>query len=567
MVSADPDIDPGELIEQLRRALRASERRFEAIVGALSDPVTIRSRDHQLVYANPAALSQLGMESIEQLRSTPPAEIMSNYRVLSADGREITMSEIPSVRILSGEQAAPLLIQTVNRTTGVVRWSLLKAAAVFDEQGEVEATITLIEDLTEQQRAERNATFLSRASDVLASSLDYERTLTNVAQLVVPEIVDWCAVDLFDERGDRIPVAVAHVDPARVELARQLREYQPGPIDRDRGLGLVLRTGKPVLYPEVPDELLAQTAVDEHHLELLRAVEMRSVAIVPMRAANRTFGAMTLVSAESGRVLDRADMDLAEQIAARAAVAIENARLFSERSRIAHTLQQSLLPERLPEIPGHQLAAGYVPAVVGTEVGGDFYDVWPVSGGWMVAIGDVTGKGIEAAALTSLVRHTLRTASEFVDSPAELITLLDRTLKRQPARSICTVLCVRLGDGQVVVCAGGHPLPLLASGGQVAQVGEHGPLLGGFESAQWSDTVAQLAPNSTLLLYTDGVTEALGKDATRFGAARLKGTLRRYANSDAEAVIGSVTDAVAQFQTDSHTDDMALVAIRRTFEQ
>src|SRR5207237_3090081 len=157
--------------------------------------------------------------------------------------------------------------------------------------------------------------------------------------------------------------------------------------------------------------MLARAAVDEDHLQLLRAVGLRSAAVVPMRVGNRILGAMTLVSAESGRVLDEFDLKLAEQVADRAAVAIENSRLYSERSLIAHTLQQSLLPEQLPEIPGFELGSVYIPAVRSSDVGGDFYDVWPVEDGWLMMIGDVTGKGVEAATLTSLVRHTMLVAS------------------------------------------------------------------------------------------------------------------------------------------------------------
>lgn len=257
---------------------------------------------------------------------------MADYRVFAQDGRPVSMDDIPSVRILRGEPAEPLLIQTVHRRTGQRRWELLKSAPVLDSSGEINATIMIIEDVTERQHAELQATFLARAGDVLASSLHYEQTLRNVAELAVPTIADWCAVDLLDEQGDRQSVAVAHPDPARLALAEELRAYRPDRLDPEDGLGLVFRTGQPVLYPEVSEEMLAQTATDERHLELLKTVGFRSGMIVPIRLGGRTLGAMTLVAAESGRVLDRFDMQLTEQLAARAAVAIENSRLYSERS-------------------------------------------------------------------------------------------------------------------------------------------------------------------------------------------------------------------------------------------
>ncbi len=231
------ELEHERLVRELRNALHGSERRFDAIVGSLSDPVTIRDRDHRFVYANRAAVSVLGFDSWEQLRDTSPDAVMADYRVFGEDGRPISMDDIPSVRILRGERAEPLLIQTVHRHTGQRRWQLLKSAPLLDQGGEIEATIMIIEDVTERKRAELQAAFLAQASEVLASSLDYEQTLRNVAELAVPAIADWCAVDLADGQGGRHSVAVAHVDPARLEVAEQLRAYRETRLDPERGLG------------------------------------------------------------------------------------------------------------------------------------------------------------------------------------------------------------------------------------------------------------------------------------------------------------------------------------------
>jgi serine phosphatase RsbU (regulator of sigma subunit) len=488
---------------------------------------------------------------------------MAQYDVRDENGREVSMDDIPSVRILRGESAEPLLIQTVHRGSGIRRWNLLKSAPLLDEAGEVEATITIIEDVTDQHRAERHAAFLAEVSEVLASSLDYEQTLRNVAALAVPTIVDWCAVDLLEEGGERKPVAVAHVDPARIRLAEELRRYEPGQLDPDQGLGLVFRTGTSVLYERVDDEMLVAAAIDVRHLELLRAIGFRSVAIVPMRLGRRVLGAMTLVTAESARALDRSDLELAEQVAARAAVAIENSRLYSERSMIAHTLQQSLLPERLPEIAGYELASLYIPAGRSSDVGGDFYDVWQAKRSWLIVIGDVTGKGVQAATLTSLVRHTIRTASEFVSSPAALLALVDKTLKQQQHRSLCTALCIRLDGDQAAIAAGGHPLPLHISASGVMQAGAHGPILGAFEDASWRDSRLQLEPDSTLVTYTDGVTDAVGEDGTRYGLERLRTLLARSRNHSADEVIRALREALDSFQTGAHADDTAALVLHR----
>ena len=404
------------LVDELRVALQDSERRFQAVVGSFSDPVTIRDRQDRIVYANRAALQTLGFDSVQQLRLTPPADIMADYIVSGDDGRPVAMEDIPSVRILRGQPAEPLLIRTIHRQTGAQRWQLLKSAPLLDSDREIEATITVIEDVTEQKRAERQNAFLADVSAALASSLDYEQTLRNVAQLAVPDVVDWCAVDLRDEDGDRRPVAVAHADPGQLKLAEELRNYEEIRLNPNEGIGLVFRTGQPVLYPAILDEMLVRLAADQRHLDLLREVGMRSVAVVPMSVGNRILGAMTLVNAESGRMLDDFDLRLAQQVADRAAVAIE------ERPPLQRALVDRPHAAAEPAAraasgdSGFELASVYIPAFESTEVGGDFYDVWELEDGWMLMIGDVTGKGIEAAALTSLVRHTMR--ARLSSSPA-----------------------------------------------------------------------------------------------------------------------------------------------------
>lgn len=559
----DGEHEREQLVDELRHALHGSERRFDAIVGSLSDAVTIRDREHRFLYANKAALAHLGFESWEELRDTPPEAIMSDYLVQDEHGGEIAMADIPSVRILRGEEAEPLLIRTVNRATGVQRWNLLKAAPLTDERGQVEATIMIIEEVTERKRTELRNAFLAEASTVLASSLDYEQTLRNVAELAVPNIADWCAVDLVDADGDRRTVAVAHVDSGRLGLAEELRAYEPDELNPERGIGLVLQTGEALLYPEISEEMLVAAAIDNRHLELLRAVGFRSALIVAMRIGERVLGAMTLVSAESGRVLDQFDLQLAEQTAARAAVAIENSRLYSERSSIARTLQQSLLPEKLPEIPGYELSSVYLPAIEAGMVGGDFYDVWYVKDSWMMIIGDVTGKGVQAAALTALVRNTMRTGSHFQSSPAGLLALVDATLKERSALSLCTAICLCLSEDRLTFAIGGHPWPLRITSDAVVEVGEHGPLLGAFEDASWRDLDLRLKPGESVMLYTDGVTDAQNTQGTRFGLGRLRATLEGLRCKPPAAVLRRVTEELDGFQGAIHADDTAALVLHR----
>lgn len=553
-----------ELVE-LGGAIPVGElERLWVIVDALAEAVTIRGTDDHLIYANRAALDRLGLDTVEQLRAADPRALMGPYETIAEDGSEIRMDDLPSVRLLRGEEPEPLLMRSVHRATGEEQWVLLKAAAVRDGEGTIEAAVTIIEDVTASKRSVLRMEFLAQASQVLASSLDYQQTLQNVAGLAVPQIADWCAVDLFSEDGTREPVAVAHSDPKKLEMAARLRALGPDELDPDHGLGLVQRTAQSLLYREIPDHLLVEAANDAEHLELLRAVGMRAALVVPMKARSRTIGALTMVSAESGRSFDGGDLEFAEQIAERAALAVENARLYSERSEVAHTLQRSLLPDALPELPGWEIATLYRPAGHGNEVGGDFYDVWEAEGEWLMMIGDVTGKGVGAAALTSLARHTARTASDYDRRPSQVLARIDAALKRRPALSVCTALCMRISGDSGTIAAGGHPLPLRLHDEGVSQLGQPGTLLGAFSSAHRPEQRFTMRPGETLVAITDGVTDTVGRDGERFGMTRLESLLGDLRDRSPRTICREMLAALEGFQVGPQADDTATVVMRFT---
>jgi serine phosphatase RsbU (regulator of sigma subunit) len=290
---------------------------------------------------------------------------------------------------------------------------------------------------------------------------------------------------------------------------------------------------------------------------------MRAVVIVPLAIRGRTIGALTMVSAESGRSFDASDLEFAEQIAARAALAVESARLYGERSAVARTLQSSLLPEAIPEIPGWEVAALYRPAGQESDVGGDFYDLWDVDGDWLMMIGDVTGKGVGAATVTALVRHTARVASEFDARPAQVLARIDAALRRGPAISLCTALCLRISsEGGATLAVGGHPLPLRLRDGEVEELGSHGTLLGALERTRWPEVPIAMCPDDTLVAYTDGVTDAVGAEGQRWGADRLRRTLAGMGGAPPSAVRQRLVDALEEFQVGAQADDTALVVMR-----
>jgi serine phosphatase RsbU (regulator of sigma subunit) len=286
---------------------------------------------------------------------------------------------------------------------------------------------------------------------------------------------------------------------------------------------------------------------------------------VPMRIGDVTLGAVSLVTAESGRRYDEDDLLFAQDLALRAATAVQNSRLFEEQQRVARTLQASLLPERLPALPGWEIHAAYQAGERGSAVGGDFYDVLPVDAGHLIVLGDVTGKGVEAAALTSLVRHSARMAARFDSRPARVLSLINDVLREQTRLSLVTAVCALLedesGSPRLTVASAGHPLPLRRTADGVSDaVGEHGVLLGVEENEDWTEVVVPVEPGDTLLFYTDGVTETPGR-AERFGEARLVEAVARSAPGSS-AVVTEIERALDEFQAGTAVDDRAMLAMR-----
>jgi PAS domain S-box-containing protein len=430
-------------------------------------------------------------------------------------------------------------------------------------------------DVTERRRlleAERDARLhadvLARAGEVLDSSLVYEETLANVAQIAVPDIADWCAVSILDRDGRLQEVATLHRDPARVALAHELNRRFPQAPDAPSGTPKVARTGTTEYVPEITEAMLAGIQEPERR-RLVRALGLRSIVIAPLRARGRTFGTLTLAQAESGRRFDASDVQLAQELAHRAGVAIENARLYTERSRIAHLLQVKLLPERLPEIPGARVAARYRAAGELNEVGGDFYDVFARSAAeWALVVGDVSGKGAEAAAITALARYTLRAAALEAGPPSVALRRLNQAmLAHDDSSQFATVVLAYAAAGpdggmEVRLSLGGHPpaLVLRAQDASVEALGAFGTILGATADAELSDVAVALAPGDVLVLYTDGVTEA-GSRRRPFGQAGLERLLLSLAGEPPDVVVGAVEQAVVDAQPGEPRDDIAVVAL------
>lgn len=547
----------------LSRELLSVEQKLDAILSNLGEAVTVQDRTGALVYANQAAAELLGATTVDELISTPPIELLQRFVTYNTDGTPLRLEQLPGRHVLQGEEADPLLVRAINRNTGEERWRLTKSTAVRAPDGEVLMAVNIIEDVTEAKRTEIGQGLLAEASAVLASSLDYQHTLQQVAELAVPDLADWCSVSI--PRGALLePVAVAHGDPDMVDWARRYTERYPSRLDEPDGAPEVLRSGVSQIYPEITQEMLDLAPLEDEQREALRELGMRSVMVVPMITPEGPVGVISMVSAESGRRFGDADLRLAEELGRRAGTALENARLYTELADVAQTLQRGLAPPQLPDVPGWSFRSLYTPASGETDVGGDFYDVFPTAAGWMAVIGDVVGRGAAAASLTAMARYTLRTAGSLVGTPTMGLARLNENLRERGEMALCTAAVVLLRDDSdeaSIVCAG-HPLPYLVRDGRPEAVGRTGPLLGAFERGHWLPAAVSMERGDVLVLFTDGVIDARSSNgAGRFGDERLRQTLEGVRS--VEDAVRRIRSAIDDFAGGAHTDDTAVLAIQR----
>jgi serine phosphatase RsbU (regulator of sigma subunit) len=411
------------------------------------------------------------------------------------------------------------------------------------------------------RRQSERLLFLADASSALASSLDYEATLTAVARLAVPRFADWCAIDLVDD-GRLIRLAVEHVDPGKIRFANEIVERYPTDPESDTGSWEVMRTGVSQLHPEVTDEMLVAGAVDDEHLRLIRELGLRSALTVPLVARDRVLGVLTWVTAESEVLYNQEDLEFAENLAKRAAIAIDNAELHSETLAAAIRLQHAVLPDRMPDLPGWELASHYSPAGR-TEVGGDFFDAIPLGDGRLALfVGDVMGRGVHAAAAMAQMRAAVRAYAAVDPAPASVMGNLDRMFGQYPTEQLVTLVYLVADPerDELVVTNAGHPPPvLLRADGSTEQLPlADGVPLGTFPRER-SQTTLPFRAGETLLAFTDGLIERRNEDIDQ-GQERLCGALTALAGRDLTSALNRVVDEVRDPTRD---DDVAALVARR----
>jgi PAS domain S-box-containing protein len=567
--------DAEELRSLLDRAVSAS---YNGIL--ITDPSL---PDNPIIYANQSFVRTTGYEFDEVLGT--------NCRFLQRDDTE--QPALDEVRQAISESRECRAVLRNYRKNGEMFWNELYVSPVFGDDGEVTNFIGVQHDVTDRKQVEeerdlilareqlakaeavaarRRLSFLVEADNVLLSSVGFFERLRDTARLAVPALADWCLVDIVEEDGEVVQAAASHAEEEKHELLRELQRHRSFEEDSTGIAARVLRTGKSERMSGEQSDIVADIASGEESARILGQLGVSSLASVPLLARGRVLGVVTLASSNPDKLYGDEDLALAESLAYRCALAVDNAALYRERSRIARTLQRSLLP-RIPEVKEVDVGVEYLPLGEETEIGGDFYDLIRVPGGSLIAVvGDVCGKGPDAAAVAALSRYTIQAVVMNEDSPAKILSSLNEAMLRQlDDLKFSTIACARLEKAEgseentfdLTVARAGHPAPLIhRSDGSIEKVEAPGRVLGVFDDPGVEERVARLSPGDAAVFYTDGLTEARAPDGSLFGEERLLALLRDCGGGNATDIAECLKNAVNDFDEGVPLDDLAVLVLK-----
>jgi PAS domain S-box-containing protein len=496
------------------------------------------------------------------------------------------------------ERTSYLVEHRVVWPDGTVRWLQGRGSVTFDEQGEVSGTIGCTGDITHVKRAEHQAReqarsaaawaererrarerleFLVGLTEASLSVNSYQAFMDWVTAAAVPRLGDWCALHYLPPGGAPLERSVAHADPAKVAWAEALAARYPHDPASAYGVPAVMRSGRTEFLdsfdPELTQALIREASMPAAEAQaILDQLQLTSVITVPLRASRGVVGALQLVSAESGHRYVDEDVALAEAAAGRIGEAIERLWLSDQHRTISATLQRALLPPSLPDVPGIDLTARYWPAGAASEVGGDFYDVFPVERDvWALLIGDVCGTGSDAAAVSGIARYTARAAARHGQDHAHVLQWINDAVLHSGRDRFCTACFATLrslddGTFMLTSASGGHPLPVIVEAdGRARLHGEPGTLLGVFDDIRLHITETRIGPGDVVTFYTDGITDlpppyALDADGVLQLVSEAVADSRP---ARAEVVIERLRGAFeARLPLERRHDDIALLVVR-----
>ena len=509
-------------------------------------------------------------EGLQLAASSPLTDVVRAGRVLrTSSGAELDERYPHLPHSVLSESFAGVPLEVDGRVLGVMGLSSTRAGAFPDE--ELQFLVALGRQCAqalergrlfaaERSNGERLA-FLAAASQRLAESLDYQHTLDAVAGPAVPEVADWCSVQLLDDGGGPQLVGQHHVDDELRDLLEQLFERYPPDPRRGSGIGQALGEQRTVHHRGFAELGLRAIARDDWHLEALRRLMLGSALVVPLLAGGGVIGVLTVARQEPDAYPDE-DVRLVEDLAVRMATAVDNAVRYRQERDTALTLQRSLLPRSLPQLPGLQVAHRYLPGTVGAEVGGDFYDVLALPGGKVgLVVGDVMGRGVAAAAVMGQLRAAVRAYAVVEQRPAVLLQLVDAAAGSLEQTAITTCLYGVFDPvaRTLRLASAGH-LPLLVlhrdGGGEFVEL-EPGPPLG-VAGSKPVEVEVDVPDGAVLLLFTDGLVEGRHQPVEE-GLLALRNAVSAMQGLDVETLCDALLHAMGRDSTPD--DDSALLAV------
>ena len=513
--------------------------------------------------------------------------------LLHPDDREVTLARVTDAIASKGSYEVS---HRVVWRDGSLRWLRGRGQVTIDNDGRVTGSIGCIGDdttrMTNEIDAERRTgeaeqsavwervqreriEFLSALNYAALTATDHRDLMRITAAAAVPRLGDWCAVSFLAQPGMPPETEIVHSDPARVDWAREWQLRFPYDADATSGVAAVMRTGLTehveLLTAELIDRALQGSSypdIDELRKEIVN-LGITSSITVPLVTRNGVVGAIQFVTAESRRRYGADDVALAEAVAGRIADAITNAWMSGHQREVSAKLQAALLPARLPEIEGLDVAVRYR-AGASMDVGGDFYDLFRLDQNrCALAIGDVCGTGPDAASVTGKARHTIRAAATHGIAPSEIMEWLNDAIVAGERGLFCTAVYGTLErlDGQrwrLTTISAGHPLPVLRTAeGVVDHVGVPGTLLGVLPKIHVTPVETILNEGDTIVLYTDGITDV--RPPFAIDEAELLGLVQKACDgaADAEATASNLIQQIeAVLPMYERNDDLAIVVVR-----
>jgi PAS domain S-box-containing protein len=529
---------------------------FAEVVKGTRDAVLSKDLDGVITSWNPAAERLYGYSAAEA--------IGQHVAFLMPADRKHEEREILD-RVRRGEHLQTYETQRV-RKDGVCLEVSLTISRIEDPVLGVVGASVVARDITAEVRRRKAQDFLVAASRDFDASLDPSETARNIVHTVVPQLAEVCVIDFVRADGWIGDSVVAAAEPGAAERLEEIRRESPLDPAGEHPVAQVLRQGRPMIWRDLtaPD-VASQVAQNEAHRRLMEDTGYNSAAVVALAARGRTLGALSFLHASRDLRYDSSDLEFLSELADRAAIALDNARLYRERDLVAKNLQRGLRPPRPPEVPGLEISVVFEAAGEGIEVGGDFYDVLPTDDGCWILIGDVAGKGSAAAGVSVAVRHSVRGLTREIDEPEEVLARVNELLLEGTSlNDFATAVLIRMRAGpegwRLALASAGHPPAVHVTADGPVQMGGGG-VLGAWADAPLERSEATVAPGETLVLCTDGWFEAGPSESHRPPEA-----LADVALALSGLELGELTERLRQDVVSrsggSLRDDVVLLAVR-----